>query len=160
MNNEIFKMEFITIGQEVNLDKQMIYKKSKREKGTLNRAEYEQKNVIWNLRKYDGKIEYDGIEYKYQSSSMELNKQLTSTRIVEELNLKNLFDFEYLPEENDFLVLKSEYKYKQNKTRSRPFINYYISFIFKDGKWNINNGYDHIFNKYIDFKYGIIKYVS
>lgn len=89
---------------------------------------------------------------------MQLNEQLTVIKIVEKLNFKNLFDFEYLPEENDFLKLRNEYVYKQIKNRSRPFINIYISFIFMNGKWNINEGYDHIMNNYIDYKQGITKY--
>jgi hypothetical protein len=155
MHNEIFEIELKS--QELNVHQQLIYKKTKNSKGTLQRCVYEQKKIIWILYRYKGIIEDNSIDWQYRASSMQLDELLTAIKIVELLNAKNLFDFEYFPEENDFLMLKREYILKQIKNRSRPYIDNYISFIFKNEKWEVNQGYDHVGIHYQCFKQGTVK---
>jgi hypothetical protein len=159
MSNEKFEIEFIAIEPKIDLleVKPLIhYKNSRRNKTVWDRSKYEEKKVVWSLNKYAGKKVYDGIDWQYQGSSKELNEELTALKFVDKLNAENLFDFQYQPEDNDYLHIRIEYVNEEIKKKSRPYIGAYISFIFKKGKWTINEGYDHIGNDYNDFKEGII----
>lgn len=159
MKNEKFELKFITIEPKIetpNEVKPVIhYKNSRRHKTIWDRNKYEEKKFVWSLSKFVEERLDDGI-WQYRGSSKELNKELTAAKFVEELNTENLFDFEYLPEEKDYLHIRIEYVNEEIKGRSRPYIDAYISFIFKEGKWTINKGFDARNNVYMDFKEGII----
>lgn len=159
MTNKKFEIQFITIEPKSIISNEVKpivhYKNSRRHKTVWDRNKYEEKKVVWSLHKYVEKKVDDGI-WQYRGSSEELNKELTAAKFVEELNTENLFDFEYLPEEKDYLHIRIEYVNEEIKSRSRPYIDAYISFIFKKGKWTINKGYEHIHNTYKEFKEGIV----
>ena len=84
---------------------------------------------------------------------------MTAKKISEIFNLGINFDFDYHPKKNDFLILRYEYILPELKNKKRPFINYFISFLYDNGKWKINKGFDHIHSEFLEFKSGVIKYV-
>ncbi|MBM6499243.1 hypothetical protein H9X54_008000 [Flavobacterium macrobrachii] len=136
------------------------HKNSRKNKKVFNRNEYESKEILWSLQKYIGEEIYNGIDWQYQGSAQELSNGLTALKIVSILNSDYVFDFDYEPNENDLLSIKLDYLKSTLKGKSRPFIGEYISFIFKNGKWEINNGYDHISKVYKNYKEGKIIYIT
>ena len=163
MSIEKFEIEFITIVPEFETSNEIQpiihYKNSRRNKIPWDRNKYEEKKIVWSLMKYAGKSVYNGIDWRPQGSLKELN-DLSTVKIVEKLNTKNLFDFEYFPEEKDYLYIAIEYANEEIKKRSRPYVGGHISFIFEEGKWTINAGYDQMGSVYKNFKEGIVKYVA
>ena len=75
--------------------------------------------------------------------------------IVQELNTKHLFDFEYTPTEGDYLVLSVAYLQEELKRVPRPPINDYMAFIFTKGRWKTDI-YDAFTNQVEEFKHGKI----
>ncbi len=165
MNSEKFEIEFITIEPIENIAdevKPIIHHKNSRRnktKITLSREEYEEIRITWKLIKF---MEEQKHEWGFpQSSAQKLSNGITVEKIVLFLNhSKKIFDFEYKPNENDLLTIGLEYTIKDIKGKySRPYIGEYISFLYNGEKWLINEGFDHLNNKYEDFKEGILKYV-
>lgn len=163
MTQENFKLEFITVEPKNNIleDKDIIhYTNSRRNKTKiiLSGEEYEEVKIIWQLRKYIGN---EIQEWGYpRSSSQKLTNGITTEEIVKSLNHKNVFDFEYEPSQNDQLTIELVYVVGNIKGKySRPYIGDYLSFLFDGEMWKINEGYDHLNNKYQEYKEGIIKYV-
>tara|TARA_B100001059_G_scaffold178085_1_gene178709 strand:- start:355 stop:861 length:507 start_codon:yes stop_codon:yes gene_type:complete len=162
MSERKITFEFITV--KSNKEKQdknekiIHHKNSRKNRVKFRKEKYEEKELIWTLKKKKGERAADGMNWQYQSSADKLNDELTAENIVGIINLGIEFDFEYIPQENDFLVLKFEYTNPELKNKRRPFINYYTSFLYNNGKWNINEGFDHIHYDFIEFKSGIIKY--
>ena len=163
MSDGEITFKFITIhsgGEKSAKDEKVIHhKKARKNSAKFDREKYEEKELIWTLKKYAGKRADDGIDWQYQSSTDKLNEVFTAKRIAELINSEVDFDFEYIPEDNDYLVLGFEYTHPALKNKVRPFISYYISFLFKNKKWTINQGFDHINNDYTAYKSGKIEYV-
>ena len=102
-----------------------------------------------NKKKKNQPIEYDWTLYKYLglSKEMELGRYtfpssdvgngLTSDFVLNELNSRNCFDFEYQPKEGDNLII--------SKTDSSNR----IEFIFRNGKWieDHYSPFDHVYEK-------------
>ncbi|HLP14241.1 MAG TPA: hypothetical protein VK177_20080 [Flavobacteriales bacterium] len=63
---------------------------------------------------------------KFVNPSFELDDVVNEKKLVDALNRKNCFDFDYQPRENDQLQIR------YNKNLHKP---QFISFIFKGGKW-------------------------
>ncbi|MBL7559959.1 hypothetical protein JAO71_09110 [Olleya sp. YSTF-M6] len=164
MSEEKTTFEFITIEPKEEhsskYEKIIHHKNSRKNRVKFNKEKYEEKELIWALKKYTGERADDGMNWQYQSSEDKLNEELTAEKIAEIINLGIDFDFDYHPKENDLLVLRYEYISPELKNKRRPFINYYTSFIYNNGKWNVNEGFDHIDSDYLEFKSGIIKYVT
>lgn len=150
-------MEFILVEPDPTAVLPAHNKNSRKNKAVQDRDEYEKKELIWSLFKYRGEEVHDGVDWRPQGSSQKLNDQLTTVIIVDILNKNKAFDFEYGPAGDDYLSLKFKYVHKEIKNRDRPYIDDYISFLFKDGKWIINKGYDHLKKVYEDFKEGVCR---
>ena len=58
-----------------------------------------------------------------------LSEALTSEKMVEELNRRNCFDFNYTPNEGDNLQIYNPDKYTRK----------YLSFIYRSGKWEVDS---------------------
>lgn len=164
MNQEISKIKFVTIESNNTISdeiKPIIHNKNSRRHKTkivLSRTEYEEIKITWQLRKFIKISEPDGVEWFYQSSAQELTNGITTKEIVTLLNQKNVFDFPYEPNQNDVLIIKLEYVIQSIKNKyTRPYIDQYISFLYNDGLWKINEGYDSIDFILEDYKEGIIE---
>lgn len=93
-------------------------KKSRRNKNTYQ----EPIEYIWTLYKYLGASER--VERgRYMFPVNDIGNGLSADFVIEELNDRNCFDFEYQPNEGDNLIIS------KSKSPSR------IEFIFKEGKW-------------------------
>lgn len=159
MTDKKLNIQFLTIETEtksVENPEIIHHKNSRKNKEVFNRNEYESKEIHWSLQKYISEEVYNGIDWQYQGSAQELSNGLTALNIVSILNSDYVFDFDYEPNENDLLRIKLEYLKSSFKGKSRPYIGEYISFLFKNGKWEINNGYDHISKVYENYKQGKI----
>ena len=86
------------------------------------------KNFTWILSKYLGKEEeHDlSIEGMLDMPSSILGGTLTDAFVLDEINERNCFDFDYSPTEKDRLLIE----YERNKYWTEFF-----SFIFINGKW-------------------------
>ena len=94
------------------------------------------------------------------SASDRLSDEITTEKIVKFLNDNVFFDFEYEPNENDEIRMEIQYVIENlNGKYRRPYINCFVSFLYADEKWIVNNGFDHIHNFYEEFKEGILKYI-
>ena len=98
---------------------------------------------IWTLYKFEGTndITLDGfinfpVDY--------INDSLTSDVIILDLNSRNCFDFEYVPNEGDNLIIKNR---NSNK---------YLSFIYKNELWT-SNFYNGLVDKISKINFGIIE---
>ncbi|MEG1026479.1 MAG: hypothetical protein RSF34_18540 [Flavobacterium sp.] len=83
---------------------------------------------IWHLYKYIGKDEVNMMLGQYIFPSNDLGNGLNAEWIALNLNVENCFDFDYIPNEGDNLIIG------QNVEMSP-----YISFIFKNGEWIIEH---------------------
>lgn len=83
------------------------------------------------------------------------SEELTYNYIIEKLNTKNLFDFNYIPSEGDTLFIRIEYVYKVIK-KKHGSLGIYMSFTFKNNEWT-----EHFHDPFCDiteeFKKGILK---
>ncbi len=114
---------------------------------------YEQKSTFWWLMKGEKAKESD-ILWQHESSRPELANGISTVQIEHFLNTDYVFNFEYEPRENDFLKLRMVYRFRDFKSKPRPYIGEYVSFLFTDGKWVANKGYDHIFLDFEIFRKG------
>lgn len=91
-------------------------KKSRRNKGNSS-VEY-----ALTLNRFIGRSE-KGERGRYVMPINDIGYGLTADFVVNQLNIRNCFDFDYIPNEGDNLII----------TRNEP--NDRIEFIFKNGKW-------------------------
>ena len=128
-------------------------KNSRRNKIQYDKIKYFEKQIVWNLKMLDRTFD-DGLDWQYKSPVKKLNENLTSKKIVECLNAKNVFEFNYEPKDTDLLEIRYEYVIPKIKNKERPYIGDYIIFEFKNKKWKINDGFETINNIYRTFKSG------
>ncbi len=123
----------------------------------VDMGEYEKPNFIWTLYKYQG--EKDSFMVGEMVMPVEsLDTELSSEYLIQQLNSKNRFDFNYEPIEGDNLQIKKEYIYKSIKGFTRTDLYEYMSFIYREGKWQ-EEVYDVFSDKIKSFKKGKIKYI-
>ena len=96
---------------------------------------------VWHLYKYCGKDEVNMMMGHYILPSDDLGNGLNAEWISLNLNIENCFDFDYIPNEGDNLIIG------QNVEMSP-----YISFIFKNGEWIIEQ-----YNPFSDIKEHILE---
>lgn len=117
-------------------------KNSRRYKKTLKQDN--SNKMVWTLYKYDG--EYDsGMEGILMEPSDKLDESFTANYVKTELNLRQCFDFEYAPQEGDYLVL----------TKKRDYS--YMPFMYKDGQWIIHS-YNAFYEKITALKKGKVTF--
>ncbi len=102
-----------------------------------------------NKDKKNKQIEYTWTLYKFLGMSKEkelgrymfpvndVGNGLTSDFVLKELNSRNCFDFEYIPNQGDNLIISKADSYNR------------IEFIFRDGKWEEDHysPFDHEYEK-------------
>jgi len=167
MSTENFKIELIVNEKHNECSaevKPIVHNKNSRKhktKITLSKEECEETIITWRLLKFIQPSEiYDGIEFFPISAQDRLTNEITAEKIVKFLNSNFLFDFDYLPKENDEIRMEIDYVIENiNGKFRRPYINYFVSFLYDGEKWIVNKGFDHIHNHYEEFKEGIVKYI-
>lgn len=84
----------------------------------------EEKNIeyIWTLYRYLGKSSKN-VRGKYMMPQSEIGAGLTGDFVLQALNDRNCFDFDYQPSEGDNLKITAENQYKR------------LEFIFRKGNW-------------------------
>jgi len=106
--------------------------KSRRNKNKKNQPmEY-----TWTLFKFLGMSKVREVG-KYLFPSSDVGNGLTSNFVLNELNKRNCFDFEYKPNQGDNLMISREDSFNR------------IEFIYRDGKWEEDHysPFDHEFEK-------------
>ena len=166
MSIENFQFELITVNPQkdsIDVVKPIIHHKNSRRHKTkivLSKEECEETKITWRLRKYIRPKTNDGFDFTPMSASDRLSDEITTEKIVKFLNDNVFFDFEYEPNENDEIRMEIQYVIENlNGKYRRPYINCFVSFLYADEKWIVNNGFDHIHNFYEEFKEGILKYI-
>lgn len=166
MSLENFEIELIPVAPKNDISdvvKPIIHRKNSRRNKTkivLSKEECEETKITWRLRKYIGPLIYDGIVFTPMSAKDRLTDEITAEKIAKFLNDKVVFDFEYEPNENDEIRMEIQYVIENiNGKFRRPYINYFVSFLYDGEKWIVNKGFDHIHNDYEEFKEGIVKYI-
>lgn len=90
-------------------------------------------NYVWILQRVD-RTDDSGLMGMTMLPTDQLD-QLKPEFIVQELNSKHLFDFEYLPKENDCLRIE---RIDRAKTRENEYLfGEYLDFSFFLGEWHI-----------------------
>ncbi len=98
----------------------------------LNKAE-NKSNYVWILDRVVG-LETSGMLGLTMLPTDQLDK-LIPEFIVQEINSKNLFDFEYKPKENDRLRIE---RIDRSKTRENEYLfGDYLDFHYFNGQWLI-----------------------
>ncbi|RZJ69788.1 hypothetical protein [Flavobacterium sp.] len=114
----------------------------------FDRKKYEEKSLIWSLMK-GAKARESTIDWQYQSSRSQLENGISATEIEHLLNTEHVFGFDYEPSQNDYLSFYFVYRFREFKAKPRPALGDRVSFLFSDGKWVANKGFDHI---HLDFE--------
>ncbi|PIF34277.1 hypothetical protein CLU81_4915 [Flavobacterium sp. 9] len=121
------------------IDKIVHNKNSRRFK--KNRNEF-----AWTLRKYvgDSKCTMDGrIIFPLDV----LSEALTTEKMLEDLNNRNCFDFDYQPNEGDNLQIFTPHRYGRE----------FLSFIYRNEQW-IADYYDDLKDETEKINYGIVSF--
>lgn len=109
-------------------------KNSRRFKKDFDEDAYLKKNLVWKLFKYEG-YENSGLIGMIIMPSNQLTSELTADYLIGALNSKNLFDFDYQPQQGDNLKIEFSFRNKKSRKEYQGKIYSYMSFIFKDDKW-------------------------
>lgn len=106
-----------------------------KEKGIeRKKSECEKTQYIWTLHRYLGEKE-SWMLGEIRMPVDQLDREITTAYLIQELNSKKVFDFDYSPAQGDNLLIRKEYVYKKEKAHSRPDLWDFLSFIFRNGKW-------------------------
>lgn len=81
------------------------------------------KEIGWILRRKNENKEVQHIKGKPFIPIMSLDEKQLKTAVVQALNEQNCFDFEYQPQEDDFLKIKTKRE------------NIWFAFRYKKGRW-------------------------
>lgn len=125
-------------------------------RGAVDKTEYAKSHFIWTLYKYLGK-KNDLMVGEIVMPVENLGEKMTSEYLLQQLNSKNRFDFEYSPSEGDNLEIRKEYVYKNLREQHRPDLYDYLSFILRKGKW-VEDYYDFFTDKTRQFKKGKVEF--
>jgi len=77
----------------------------------------------WSLAAFVGTFE-SMMEGMFEIPSKDIGKGLTAEWVLLNLNDRNCFDFEYIPQEGDALVIRKPQTYV-----------FFLSFVYKNGVW-------------------------
>ena len=132
-------MKFITIKnvfEEKN--NELIHNKNtrKHKKEKFDFRKYFEKKINWRLSIFECEIP-PTMDFSYYMPAEKLTEEITSDFIISELNFKNIFDFEYFPNEGDYFNIYYKYTQKELKNKFRtPLYSDFMCFIYTNGKWN------------------------
>lgn len=83
--------------------------------------------IGWTLRRKDENKEIQNIRGKPFVPKFDLDEQQLKTTVAQALNERNCFDFEYQPQEDDFLSIRTKRE------------NIWFAFRYKKGRWQEDN---------------------
>lgn len=146
MLNSELKFNFIIEKNEAPIIEGKIVhnKNSRKNKIPLSKIEYQEIIIKWSLCEYLGPVEENPMSSSFfpLSSTKKLNNGLSASSMLKQLNSNLVFD-NYILKEHDHLKIYLEYKHPKKNNKPRPFIDGFISFIFKN-EWILNEGFDHL----------------
>ena len=132
-------MKFITIENVLEeKSNEIVHHKNSRKhkKEKFDSKKYLEKKINWRLSIFENEIP-PTMDFSYYMPSEKLTEEMTCDFIISELNSKNIFDFDYIPNEGDYLYIYYKYIEKDIKNRfRRPLYSDYMSFIYTKGEWN------------------------
>jgi hypothetical protein len=110
------------------------------------------RRIVWTLDRYVGE-HYLGMDGMMQTPADKLDEIFTAEYVKDELNRRNCFDFDYIPNEGDYLVMRYNLTKKEAKGREL----HYMPFIYRAGKWTIeyHNGF---YTKTEEIHHGKLKF--
>lgn len=152
--NRLIHKEMCEISNELKFctcleikDKELINIHKRLEKFHSKKLPKSKEPFSWIIYEYMGSEYNDGIMGLLNMPSNKIGFSLTEKFVLEQLNNKNCFDFEYQPKEGDNLQI--------NFQRNKSWIEF-LSFIFRKNNWEVDS-YD-TFTEIIEPKnYGILK---
>ncbi|WP_299677018.1 hypothetical protein [uncultured Tenacibaculum sp.] len=153
------KIHFCTCSnkQEVDIDfpdeVEQLYQHKKNEAtnallqkdGSYNEIYYK-----WTLSYFEEEIDKRRVMGMMVYPQRNMNDELCAENILETLNSENCFDFEYTPQEKDFIKIEKKYKFVELEGNRRPFLMDYISFKFENGQWEFGTYPMHYMHKRIE----------
>lgn len=143
----------------LNKDKPTVHnKKSRRHNKQLDKNAYLEQHLVWELHHYMGNID-SMLTGMILLPSHQLTAIVNNKFVLEKINTKNCFDFEYIPTESDNLIIRVEYKQKKQVKKSNPSLSNYLSFIYKKGAWQTDY-YDVFTEKREQFQYGQLRLIK
>jgi len=89
-----------------------------------NRKNKNRKFYLWELKRFKEQKKNDFEMDIFPSTSEKRGIQIIKTQILSEINFRNIFDFNYVPIEKDFLSIRN---IKDNDE--------YLNLYFRHGKW-------------------------
>lgn len=126
------QLKFCTCLQENNLEAEVLREKMNRflEKNRFRnkKAKNGEKPFIWTLEAYKGLIDYGATQVMGIAAipSHVIGDSLTETFVLQELNTKACFDFEFVPQDGDNLTI--QFKLSKYDTE-------FLSFIYRNNGW-------------------------
>lgn len=149
------KIKFITVEPitEITDEITVTHNKNSRRfpKTKIDRDNYHETQLEWSLSKYIRTI--PDIDFFHLMPAKKLTDELTEEYLISELNSKNIFDFDYFPNEGDYLAVRYKYINKEIKNKYRIPLQY-MTFIYKNGSWN-TGVYENEITE--EFKQGIVQ---
>lgn len=134
----LFKVEDATYADPL---KGIPNKNSRRYKAVANEG-YSDTVYTWSLRRYAGSVE-DHMNFFYYYGMAEQVGDLTYKKVLKHINSSQWYNFEYEPQEGDYLSINYKYRCTDRPGKHRPFLPYtFFAFIFKNGDWTYESYYD------------------
>ncbi len=138
------QLKFCTCIEESDLEKINIL--DRLDKFQANQLFNNEDPFYWILYEYKGKIDSGCMGIMFMPGSL-LKNQLTEDFVLDELNNRQCFDFEYTPLEGDYLKVCHE---------KNQYTTEYLSFIYRNNKWQAD--FYNIFDSILEPKnYGDLK---
>jgi hypothetical protein len=100
----------------------------------------------WTLKKYIGDIHFP-MEGMITFPLDALSDDLTTEKMLVDLNARNCFDFDYLPKDGDYLQIFAPHRYERE----------FLSFIYREGEWKADY-YDSFRDETEKINYGKVTF--
>lgn len=130
-----FELHFCTCMPENTATQTIIHNKnSRRHKKNFDKDSYQSKKIMWQLNRYLGSYDSGMIGMMIMPQD-KLTEEITAAYLLKELNTRNVFDFDYTPDEGDNIIVRLEFTMPEHKKHRRYEERAYMSFIFRKGIW-------------------------
>lgn len=114
----------------------VIHNQNSRRFKRMDEKEYLERNIIWTLDRSAGKEEEEWLEIgSVMMPTGKLTDEITEDYVMEQLNTRNPFDFEYTPIDGDCLNIRFNYTNRKFRQKYNNLHYRYLSFIFRKGEW-------------------------
>lgn len=103
-----------------------------------NKEEYLKTNYTWSLERVIRKYSLEErtmIVGELGMPSKMLDTELTAAFVVNELNKKVEFDFDYAPQDGDEITIGLDYRYKEIENHARPSLPSPMNFVYENEEW-------------------------